>query len=99
VLKPGGFFAFTEPCNTWALRLYLRLVDGPLANLTAYTRNWRITLEHERDTYVHWMRFQREAVRRIGERMALLRFEHGPVTMFGLAQSRKAAPAANGRPA
>jgi len=94
VLAPGGYFAFTEPCNTWVLRLYVRLVDGPLANATTYTRNWRTTLEHERPTYFHWLKTQRRALAEIASRMELIRVDKGLVTMFGLARSRKPRSAA-----
>lgn len=91
VLKPRGLFAFTEPANTLALRLYVALVDSPLASLISYTRNWRKTLEHERGTYFHWLRAQDRAIALIRSRMDALRMERGVVTMFGLARSRKSA--------
>lgn len=89
VLRPGGWFAFSEPANTWLLRLYVRLVDTPLAKLTPYTRHWRRTLDYERGTYFHWLGSQGAALGRIGERFSLLRCEHGMVTLFGLARSKK----------
>lgn len=97
VLKPGGYFAFSEPCNTWMLRLYIALMHSPLSSyLTTYMRNWRTTFEHERDTYFHWLGAQRKAIDVIAARMELLRLHRGLVTMFGLARSCKPL-SANGR--
>jgi ubiquinone/menaquinone biosynthesis C-methylase UbiE len=93
VLKPGGYLAFTEPANTWVLRLYVRLVDGPLANLTAYTRNWRLTLEQERPTYFHWLKTQDRALASLAGRMELVQLKKGLVTLFGLARRRTEASA------
>lgn len=92
VLKAGGLFAFSEPANTWALRLYVRLVETPLSSLTSYTRNWRKTLDHERPTYFNWLQMQERALDLLGQRMELLRADRGLVTLFGLARSKKGSP-------
>ena len=89
VLKPGGYFVFTEPANTWALRLYIALVDTPLCHLTSYTRTWRKIFDLERQTYFPWLKNQGRALVLISQRMELLRVTKGLVTLVGLARSRK----------